>query len=188
MQQFFQDSFIFGEATSSHSFNYFDTAVTFSEHRFLQSSCFFKELCFRKSHFLVTVIFLEYLIFRNETSTQQPLCENRKFFRAITFRNSYFFGGVIAQSKDIYRRAPLIEAGTSAQHQLFQKSYIFKKPTFPEEPPFQSGNFFKRRNLLQKKAFQEGYFLATCFFIKVAILQLLFLSTATLTIYQLVIK
>ena len=49
-----------------------------------------------KSHFLAAVIFSEYLIFRNQTSTKQPLCENRKFFRAVTSQKSYFFGGVIA--------------------------------------------------------------------------------------------
>ena len=37
----FQDSFIFGEVTSSHFFNYFDTTVNLSEDLFLQSSYFF---------------------------------------------------------------------------------------------------------------------------------------------------
>ena len=72
----------------------------------------------------------------NEASTKQPLCKNRKFFRAVPFQNSYFSGGVIAWNKDIYKRAPLIEARTSAQLQLFQKSYIFEKPTFAGELTF----------------------------------------------------
>ena len=63
---------------------------------FLRAAAFFEELRFRKSHSLAAVIFSEYLIFRNETSTKQPLCEYRKFFRAVTFRKSYLFGGVIA--------------------------------------------------------------------------------------------
>ena len=94
---------------------------------FFKAAAFFKELRFRKSHFLAVVIFSEYLIFRNETSNEQPLCENRKFFRAVPFRNSNFYGGVIAQNKDIYRRAPLIEAGTSAfsKNILFLESYLF---------------------------------------------------------------
>ena len=58
---------------------------------FFRPAAFFKEHRFRKSHFLAAVIFSEYLSFRNETSTEQPLCENRKFFRAATFRNSYLF-------------------------------------------------------------------------------------------------
>ena len=63
---------------------------------FFRATAFIKEFRFRKSNFLVAAIFSEYLIFRNETSTEQPLCENKKFFRAVTFRNSYFFVGVIA--------------------------------------------------------------------------------------------
>ena len=41
----------------------------------------------------------------SETSTEQPLLENKKFFRAVTFWKSHFFGGGIAQNKDIYKRA-----------------------------------------------------------------------------------
>ena len=54
---------------------------------FFRAATFFKELRFRKSHSIAAVIFSEYLIFRNETSTEQPLCENRKIFRAVTFWN-----------------------------------------------------------------------------------------------------
>ena len=70
--------------------------LPFQSLNIFRPAAFCKELRFRKSHFLAVIIFSEYLIFRNETSTEQPLCENRKFFRAVTFRNSYFFGGVIA--------------------------------------------------------------------------------------------
>ena len=157
IQQLFQGGFIFGEASSSHFFNYFDTTITLSEHLFLQSSCFFKDLRFRKSHFLAAVIFSEYLIFRNKTSTEQPYCKNSKFFRAVTFQNSYFLGGVIAWNKDIYGRAPLIKADTSTQNQHFQKSYIFEKPSFPGELPFQSGHFSKRHYFLQQQPFQKSY-------------------------------
>ena len=76
--------------------NYFDKTVALLEHLFIRPVAFFKELRFRKSYFLATVIFSEYLIFRNQTSTKQSLCENRKFFRVVTFWNSYFFGGLIA--------------------------------------------------------------------------------------------
>ena len=102
---------------------------------YFKAAAFFKQLRFRKSHFLAVVIFSEYLIFRNETSNEQQLCENRKFFRAVPFRNSYLFGGVIAQNKDIYRRAPLIEAGTSAfsKNILFLESYLFWAATFSYE-------------------------------------------------------
>ena len=69
--------------------NYFDTTVTFSGQLFLQNSCCF--LLFQNSHFFAGVIFSEQLLFRSENSIEQPLLENRKFFTAVTFRNSYFF-------------------------------------------------------------------------------------------------
>ena len=98
------------------------------------------------------------------------------FFSAVTFRNSYFFGEAIAYNKDIYRIAALIEAGTSAQHQLFQKSYIFENPFFKKTLPSIAENFSEE--LLSHNIFQKGcYFIAT-----------LHLLSYTLTIYQLVIK
>ena len=57
--------------------NYFDTTVTLSEHLFIQSSWLFEELRFRKV-FSRSSYFSEYLIFRNQTSTEESLCENRK--------------------------------------------------------------------------------------------------------------
>ena len=68
--------------------NYFDTAVTFSGQLFLQNSCFFP--LFQNSHVFTGVIFSEYLLFPSETSTELALFENKKFFTAVTCRNSYF--------------------------------------------------------------------------------------------------
>ena len=69
--------------------NYFDATVTFSGQPFLQNNCCF--FLFQNSYFFARVIFSEQLIFRSESSTEQPLLENRKFFTAANFRNSYFF-------------------------------------------------------------------------------------------------
>ena len=63
---------------------------------FFRAAAFFKELRFRKNNFLAAVIFSEYLIFPSENSTEQLLIVNRKLFRVVTFRKSYFFGGGIA--------------------------------------------------------------------------------------------
>ena len=68
--------------------NYFDITVTFSGQLFLQNSCFFR--LFQNSHFFAGAIFSEQLLCRSETSTEQALFENKKFFMAVTFRNSYF--------------------------------------------------------------------------------------------------
>ena len=80
----FQDSFVFGKATSLH----FDTRSTFLKQQFLQSSCFFWGGPSRKTHFLVAAAFSEYLIFLSKTSTEQPLFKNNKFFRPVTSWNS----------------------------------------------------------------------------------------------------
>ena len=122
---------------------------------FFRAAAFFKELRFRKSHFLAEVIFSEYLIFRNGTSTQQPLCENRKFSRGVTFRISYVLGGVIVWNKDIYRGALLIEAGTSAQHQFFRRATFLKKLAF-----------FQERNITHYLLFLESCLFRTATFSK----------------------
>ena len=140
-----------------HNSYSFGAAISSGQLLFLRSSVFER---------VISVIFSEYLILLSETSTEQPLLENRKFFRAVTFRNSYFYSGGIAQNKDIQRRANLQVAGASAQHQLFQKSYIFEKanfsekkysalPTFSGKLPFQSGYFFKRTSPSIAATFSE---------------------------------
>ena len=88
MLPLFQDNFILVEATSSRFFR-----VTTSTQQLLfrgssEHCCF---LLFQNSHFFAGVIFSEQLLFRSENSTEQPLLENRKFFTALTFRNSSFF-------------------------------------------------------------------------------------------------
>ena len=69
--------------------NYFSRIVSFSELQFLQNNCFF--LLFQNSYFFAGAIFLEKLFLRSKTSTEQSLLENRKFFTAFTFLNSYIF-------------------------------------------------------------------------------------------------
>ena len=86
----FQDSSIFGKATSSHFFratnwhnSYFFKVKTISSEQLL-----FLRTSFRKSHFLVAAIFSEYLIFLSKPTTEQPLFKNKKFFRPVSFWNS----------------------------------------------------------------------------------------------------
>ena len=118
---YFRKSYFF----TLHQSNYIDTTDTFLEKLFLHSSClFFEKLRFWKSHFLVAVIFSEYVIFRSEVSTNQRILENRKFFRTVTFRNTYFFSGGIDLEKIFFylKKSSFFEASASAQHQLFQES------------------------------------------------------------------
>ena len=84
MLRLFRDSFIFGEAISSHIFR----VVTSTQ----QNSYFFRVAVSSEHLLFLTVIFSEQLLFQGETSTEQPPLENRKFFRVATFRSSYLFG------------------------------------------------------------------------------------------------
>ena len=134
--------------------NYFDTTVTFWGQVFLQNSCYF--LLFRNIHFFAGVIFSEQLLFRSENSTEQPLLENRKFFTAVTFRNSYFF------SEELFR------IKISKKELLFQSRYFF----------LHSINLFRKVTFWKKLIFQKINFRVTYFFWRAVFLeQLLFQKT-----------
>ena len=113
----------------------------------LYSSCFFKEAPFSKESFPCSSYFFRVPNFSERNFYRAALYENRTFFRAVTFRSSLFFGGVIAYNKDIYRRAPLIEADTSARISFFRRaafskslhfldSYLFRTATFSKDVSF----------------------------------------------------
>ena len=184
MLPLYQNKIILGEANSHTFWEYLDTTVSFSEHLFLQNSSIFS--------------FFRIAFFRSETSTEQPLLENTKFFTAVTFRNSYIFQRNSLGQRYL-KNSHFFKASTSAQHQSFKKSYILEKvnfsekeysalPTFFPELSFSSGYFFKRLYLLQKLPFQKSCFFATYFFRRFTISQLLCLFTGTILIYLLVIK
>ena len=173
---------LFSEQLLLHNFK---TTVPFSELLFVQSSCFFEELRFQNNHVLAAVIFSEYKLFRSETSTKQPLFENRKFSVG-----QLLLGTATFLAEELFRvKSSFFKAGASAQHQLFQESYVFRKANFSENilhyllclesylsrvTTFPKNIIFYRRCLFRKATF--------------IFLQVYFLSTATFTIFQLVIK
>ena len=89
----FSDSFIFGKATSSQflrvTFFKVSEELLFRSSSFFRPDAFFEELLFQNSHFFLAFVFPEYLLVQSETSTQKPNLENRKFFGAVTLKNSY---------------------------------------------------------------------------------------------------
>ena len=102
-QLYFRRGFIFGETLFSkkllllasleqllrHNSYLFGAAISSEQLLFLRCSIFERVI------FLQQLLFSEYLFFRSKTSTEKPLLENRKLFRAVTFWNSYIFGGRI---------------------------------------------------------------------------------------------
>ena len=146
--------------------NYFDITVTFLEQLFLQNSCFL--LLFENSHFFAGVSFSEQLLFQSETSTEQPF---RKPLTAVVFRGSYFFRRNYLGQRYL-KKNYVIKAGTSAQHQPFQKSNIpdyllflesclFRAAIFSKDATFYSSYIF-RRVIFYNILFQKSdFFTAT---------------------------
>ena len=143
------------------------TSVTFSEQLFLQSSCSFWGGPFQNSHFFSAFIF-----------------QNSYFFRAKLLPSNHILriGNSLAQlpfGTATYRRylqkSYFLEADSSAQQQLFQKSEILEKATFSEKQysvlPTFSGELpsiaatFSEELLFYNIPFQKSYyFTATLFF------------------------
>ena len=174
----------------------FNTSVTLLEQLFLQSSCYFQELLFRKSHFLASVIFSEYLIFWSETSTEQNFLNIGSYLGQLLFGKGTFLAEELLRIKIFTEELLCRSRNNEAQHQLYQKSLFSEKAKFLENEYFAfsifSGELHFRETTFSKRItqlpFQKSYFLTTYFFRRAAILQISFFSTATLTIYQLVIK
>ena len=127
----FSDSFIFGKATSSHFFRvtFFKVAQDsyFWSTSFFRAAAFFGEVLFQNSQFF-SAFFLEQLLFQSKTSTEQPHLENRKFFSAVTFRNSY--KRKISTVELLFRSRFFCTASTFSKKQDFRKSYFFRKAIF----------------------------------------------------------
>ena len=183
-----QDSFIFGEATSTHFFQ-----VTISTQQ-LFSNCFWSSFFFRAVAFFWGATFSEQALFcisyffriatfQSKRSTEQALLENRNFFRTVTFRNSYLFGGEFVKNKDIYRSATfskqvlphtinfswratfwkkvIFQKSNIPHYLLLAESYLFRVANFSKDTTFYSSYLFRKAtiyNILFQKSY---YFTAT---------------------------
>ena len=156
-------------------------------YRFFQDSFIFGETI--SSHF-----------FRVTTSTQQLL-----------FRSSYFFSAVPFLRRSFFRTVTYLQQSFFSEYLLLENRWFFRAFTFAEELLFQKANF-RKSNIPHCLLFQNSYFLIVATFLKEltflkdftfhsnyffqksyffrrdTISQLRFFFTATLPIYQLVIK
>ena len=107
----FSGSFIFGKVTSSNFFraNFFKVSreLVFRSSSFFRAAVFFQEILFQNSHFF-SAYFSEQLLLRSEISTEKSYVENRKFFSAITFRNT--------THRRYLQKSYFFEADSSSQH------------------------------------------------------------------------
>ena len=125
MLPLFQDNFILVKATSSHFFRETTSA---------------QQLLFRCSYFFRTAAVFSF--FRTATFSQELFFQNSFFFGAKILQSSHFlrigsslrqllFGTAIFSEEmftiKLYKRSYFFKAGTSVQHQPFQKSYVSQK-------------------------------------------------------------
>ena len=80
----------------------------------------------------------------HETFTEQPLLENMKFLRGVTFWNSYLFGGGVFQNTIILRRS------TFSKQVLRHRINFFRRVIFWKMLVFQKSNILRYLHFLEK--------------------------------------
>ena len=125
-QFYFQNSYFF---TLLQSY-YFDTTVSFFERLFFSVQL----LCFR-STFFRTVTSLQQLFFQNSYFFRAKLLLYRHFFRAGSFLGQLLFRTAAFLAEELFRiyLQKSYQTATSAEQQLFQKSYILEKINFSQK-------------------------------------------------------
>ena len=127
IKRHFQDSFIFGEASSSHCFRKTTSTqqlLVWSSY-FFRAAAFFEEIPFQNSHFFAAVIFLEQLLFQGQTSTGQPILENRYFFNGTaTFWAEELFRINISTKQVLLLSIDFFRSATFWKKLIFQKTNI----------------------------------------------------------------
>ena len=161
----FSDSLIFGKARMLSSLIFL-----------VKAAAFFEELLFQNSHFFSAFFFF----FENSYFFTAKLLPSSHFLRIRNSLVQFLFG--TATYRRYLQKSYFFEAGSSAQHQLFQKSHILGKSCFFRKAIFRITYFFWRatftnRYLLYQLLFQKSYFFTTYLFRRVTISQLF--STAT---------
>ena len=94
---------------------------------FFRASTFFDKLLLQTSYFFAAVIFSEWLLFESEMSSHH--------LRIGSSLGYLLFGTATSLAEELFRmkistESYFFEAGTSAEHQLIQKSYILEKSEF----------------------------------------------------------
>ena len=162
MLRHFQDSFIFGEATSSQFFEWqlrhnsyvfgaavffsFLRTVTFSQQLFFQNGFFFMAKILQNSHFLRIKSSSWHLLFRTaifslfriKISKKELLFQSRYFCTVSTFSEKLYFG-----KKLIFQKSNIPHC------LLFLESCFFRAPIFSKDGTFCSSYLFRRATFLQ---------------------------------------
>ena len=121
------------------------------------------------------------LLFLSKTSIEQQPLENRYFYSAVTFRNSYLLGGGIVQNRDIYRRATfskqiLLHSINFFWRTIFWKKQVFHKSNIPHYLFFLDICFFRVATFSRDATFYNSYLFRRATFLQHFFPELLFLS------------
>ena len=124
MLRLFQDSFIIGEATSSHFFRVTTSTqqLLFGSSYFFRAAAFFEELLFQKSHLFAAVIF-----FQNNYFFRVKLLSSSHFLRMGNPLGLLFFGTATFLAKDLFT------IKISIEELLFRRGYFCTESIFSEE-------------------------------------------------------
>ena len=151
----FQDSFIFGEATS-----YFFRVTTSTQqllfrisYFFRAAAFFFEELFFQNSHFFRSSYFFRKATFSERNFYPAATFWEWKFFRAVTFQNSYLLAEELFRIKISTEELPFrsryfCTASNFIRKDTFWKKLIFQKSNIPHY-------FFWRATFLIAATFSE---------------------------------
>ena len=138
----FQDSFIFGEATSSLFFNYFDTTVTLLKQLFLQSSCFFRSSIFKRLIFLQQLFFSEYLFFGTKPLLSSHFLRIGSYLAQLLFGTATFLAEELLRIK-MSREEVLCRSRYLCTASAFsEKLHLFQKMLFIGVASFHSYTFY----------------------------------------------
>ena len=129
----FSDSFFFWKSYFFTVFesNFFKASqeLHFRSSSFFRADVFFEELLFQNIHFFPAIFSPEYLLVQSETSTQEPNLENRKFFSAVTFQNSY--PQKTSTEELLFRSRFFCTTSTFSKKARFWKRLLFQKSKIP---------------------------------------------------------
>ena len=183
----FPESFIFGEATSSHFFKVTNSTqqLLFRRSYFFRAATFFEELLFQNNRFFPVVIFQYIYFFRADflprshflrigSSLGELLCWKSSFLveelvqDKDIYRTTTFLKQVILYSINIFRRdtflTKVLLLNSSSRTVTFWKKVIFQKSNISKHLLFLESHFFRETTFSKDLTFHSSYCFRTATF------------------------
>ena len=183
MLRLFQDSFIYGEATSSHRFREITSTQQllfrsscffgasdffwrdpFSGQSILHSSCFFRIAIFSEwnvspsSHHLRIESSLGQLLFGTAAFLAKELFRKKISTEELVFRSRYFCTASTISEELHFVKKRIFQKSNIPHYPLFLESYLFRAATFSKDVTFYSSYFLRGATYLQHNFLEELLF------------------------------